>query len=62
MQFAFACNAKRFAIVILVCFFFFSSSLLDGLPKVFYGCFVICYPESVTKVGLISFDTLKKFP
>ena len=55
--FAFACNAKSFAIVILALFSFSLLSLfLYGLPKVFYELFITFYLGSI---WLISLDTLK---
>ena len=63
MQFAFRCNAKRFAIMILVCFLFFPFvQFLDVLTS-FLGTFYHLLPRKcVAKIGLISFDTLKKVP
>ena len=46
--FAFACNAKRFAIAFLFFFFFsFSSLLLDRLPKVIFKYLSNCCFERV---------------
>ena len=60
---AFACNAKSFAIVYAVFFFFsFSSSFLAGPPKAFLRTFYQWFPKKrVAKNGLISKDTLRKF-
>ena len=61
--FAFACNAKNFAIGFfsLSLSFAISSLLLDELLKIFLRTFYhLLLTKLVTKTGLISLETLKK--